>query len=160
MFDRFFVKGKVLLPLDIWNHFSDDKCIAQWKIFRFLFQNIFSKFYLIFYKNLTNSSLIFKDRPIKLFSRTLNISSLVVDKLGKNNKKGNYGFNYNYIKLYKVTRSSRLSWLVAHPTIFRLFMKGKFDAHVLWLLAQRICNWRDTACDFTVLTSSKDNIFI
>ena len=27
--------------------------------------------------------------------------------------------------------SSRLSWLVAHSRIFRLFMKGKFDAYVL-----------------------------
>ena len=29
----------------------------------------------------------------------------------------------------KVT-SSKLSWLVAHPSIFRQFMEGKFDAYV------------------------------
>ena len=32
---------------------------------------------------------------------------------------------------YRVVVSSRLSWLVAHLRIFRLFMKGKFDAYVL-----------------------------
>ena len=30
---------------------------------------------------------------------------------------------------------------VAYPSIFRLFMKGKFDAYVLWPLAQRVQNW-------------------
>ena len=29
--------------------------------------------------------------------------------------------------------SSILSWFVAHPRIFRLFMKGKFDPDPLWL---------------------------
>ena len=29
---------------------------------------------------------------------------------------------------YHKVPSSRLSWLVAHPSIFRLFIKGKFDA--------------------------------
>ena len=33
--------------------------------------------------------------------------------------------------IYRKVASSRLSWLVAHPSIFRLFMKGKFDAYVL-----------------------------
>ena len=28
--------------------------------------------------------------------------------------------------------SSRLSWLVAHARIFRMFMKGNFDAYVPW----------------------------
>ena len=49
--------------------------------------------------------------------------------------------------------SSRLFQLVAHPSIFRLFMKGKFDAYVLWSLAQRVQNWivdRSTARNFTV----------
>ena len=32
---------------------------------------------------------------------------------------------------YRKVASSRLSWLVAYPSIFRLFMKGKFDAYVL-----------------------------
>ena len=34
------------------------------------------------------------------------------------------------IKVFKVASSS-LSQLVAYPRIFRLFMKGKFDAYVL-----------------------------
>ena len=37
--------------------------------------------------------------------------------------------------------SSRLSWLVAHPRIFRLFMKGNFDAYVLWPLDKMVQNW-------------------
>ena len=32
---------------------------------------------------------------------------------------------------YRKVASSRLSQLVAHPRIFRLFMKGNFDAYVL-----------------------------
>ena len=32
---------------------------------------------------------------------------------------------------YRKVASSRLSWLVAHSGIFRLFSKGKFDAYVL-----------------------------
>ena len=33
--------------------------------------------------------------------------------------------------IYWKVGSSRLSWLVAHQSIFRLFMTGKFDAYVL-----------------------------
>ena len=32
---------------------------------------------------------------------------------------------------YHKVASSKLSWLLAHLRIFRLFMKGKFDAYVL-----------------------------
>ena len=32
---------------------------------------------------------------------------------------------------YRKVASSRLPWLVAHLSIFRLLMKGKFDAYVL-----------------------------
>ena len=32
---------------------------------------------------------------------------------------------------YRKVVSSRLSWLVAHPRIFRRLMKGKFDPYVL-----------------------------
>ena len=39
---------------------------------------------------------------------------------------------------YRKVASSRLSWLVAHFHIFRLFMKGKFDAYVP--LAKRVQN--------------------
>ena len=51
--------------------------------------------------------------------------------------------------------SSRLSWLVAHARIFRLFMKGKFDTYELWHLAKRVQNLKvdwSTACNFTVCT--------
>ena len=56
---------------------------------------------------------------------------------------------------YRKVASSRLSWLVAHPCIFRLFLKVKFDAYVLWPLAQRVQNWIvdwSTARYFTVHT--------
>ena len=33
--------------------------------------------------------------------------------------------------MYRKVASSRLSWLVAHPRIFRRLMKGKFDPDVL-----------------------------
>ena len=36
-----------------------------------------------------------------------------------------------YLALYSKVASSRLSGLVAHLRIFRLFMKGQFDAYVL-----------------------------
>ena len=32
---------------------------------------------------------------------------------------------------YSKVTSSRLSWLIAHPSIFKMFMQGKFDAYVL-----------------------------
>ena len=54
----------------------------------------------------------------------------------------------------KVERS-RLSWFVAHLRIFKLLMKGKFDAYVLWPLSTRVQNWivdGSSACDFTVFT--------
>ena len=54
---------------------------------------------------------------------------------------------------YHKVRSSRLPRLVAHLRIFSLFMKGKFDAYVLWPLAKRVQIWivdRSTARDFTV----------
>ena len=37
--------------------------------------------------------------------------------------------------MYRKVASSRLSQLVAHVRIFRLFMKGKFDAYILCPLA-------------------------
>ena len=53
--------------------------------------------------------------------------------------------------IYCKVASSRLSRLVAHFRIFRLFLKGKFDAYVLWPLAKRVQNWIvNTACNFTV----------
>ena len=64
------------------------------------------------------------------------------------------GFPENYaLTVYRKVASSTLSQLVAHFHIFRLFMKGKFDAYVLWHMAQRVQNWivdQSTARDFTV----------
>ena len=56
--------------------------------------------------------------------------------------------------MYRKVANSRLSHLVAHQSIFRMFMKGKFDAYVLWPLAKSFQNWivdRSTARDFTVI---------
>ena len=39
--------------------------------------------------------------------------------------------NYKIMLGYHKVKSSKLFWLVAHPGIFRRFMKGKFDAYVL-----------------------------
>ena len=58
---------------------------------------------------------------------------------------------------YRKVASSRLSWLVVHFHIFRLFMKGNFDAYVLWPLDKMVQNWivdRSTAGDFTVVDNS------
>ena len=55
--------------------------------------------------------------------------------------------------IYCKVVSSRMSRLVAHPRIFRLFMKGKFDDYLLWSLNKKVQNWivdRSTARDFTV----------
>ena len=68
----------------------------------------------------------------------------------KNQARDNVGKFHTYRKVV----SSRLFWLVAHLRIFRLFMKGKFDAYVLRPLAKLIQNWiinQSTARDFTVL---------
>ena len=42
---------------------------------------------------------------------------------------------------YRKFTSSRLSQLVAHLRIFRLFMKGNLDAYALWPLAKKAQNW-------------------
>jgi hypothetical protein len=54
---------------------------------------------------------------------------------------------------YHKVASSRQSRLVANPSIFRLFLKGKFDGYIMWSLAQRVQNWivdRSTVRDFAV----------
>ena len=54
---------------------------------------------------------------------------------------------------YRKVASSRLSWLVAHPSTFRMFIKGKFDTYALWSLTRSFQNWtvdQSTARDFTV----------
>ena len=63
-------------------------------------------------------------------------------------------FNFiTYTYTYCKVASSRLSRLVAHLRIFRLLMKKKFDAYILWPLAKRIQNWivdRSTTHNFMV----------
>ena len=61
---------------------------------------------------------------------------------------------FYYVHKYRKVVSSRLSRLVAHIMIFRRFMKGKFNANVLWPLAKKFQNWivdQSTAHDFTVV---------
>ena len=55
--------------------------------------------------------------------------------------------------IYRKVASSRLSRLVAHFHIFRLFLKENF-VYVLWRLDKMVQNWivdRSTTCNFTVL---------
>ena len=62
---------------------------------------------------------------------------------------------------YRKVASSRLSRLVAHFHIFRLFMKENFDAYVLWPLDKMVQNWivdRSTARDFTVYGNAKRTV--
>ena len=50
-------------------------------------------------------------------------------------------FKFILLKIvYRKVVSSRLSWLVAHFHIFRLFTKRKFDAYLLCFLAQKVQN--------------------
>ena len=46
------------------------------------------------------------------------------------------GFN-NYHKV----ASSSLSWLVAHPKVYRLLIEAKFDPYVVWPLTKSSKNW-------------------
>ena len=68
-----------------------------------------------------------------------------------------YFLSIPIIKLiYHKVVSSRLSRLVAHWGIFRLFMKGNFDAYVLWPLNKMVQNWIvdwSTAHNFTVISN-------
>ena len=57
---------------------------------------------------------------------------------------------------YRNVVSCRLSWLVAHFHIFRLFMKENFDAILLWPLDKMVQNWivyRFTTHNFRVRLS-------
>ena len=51
------------------------------------------------------------------------------------------GYTFEGSAMYRKVTSSRLSPLVAHSRIFRLFIKWKFDACVLWPLAKKVQNW-------------------
>ena len=62
-------------------------------------------------------------------------------------------FFKKFIQDYRKGVSSRMSQLVAQPGSFRMFMKPKFDAYVLWPLAKSVQNWivdRPTARNFMV----------
>ena len=55
---------------------------------------------------------------------------------------------------YRKVTSSGMPKLVAHPSILRTFMKGKFDFYVLLPLAKSFQNWiidQSTDQDFTVI---------
>ena len=43
--------------------------------------------------------------------------------------------------MHRKVESSSMSWLVARLRIFRLFMKGKFDAYIMWPLDKKIQNF-------------------
>ena len=43
--------------------------------------------------------------------------------------------------MYSKVASRSTFWLVAHPSIFRMFMKGKFDAYLLWPFTKSFQNW-------------------
>ena len=63
---------------------------------------------------------------------------------------------------YRKVTSSSLSWLVVYLWVFRLFMKGKFDAYVLWPLAkietdQKVYQWSN--CPFAKMIPSWENHF-
>ena len=62
-----------------------------------------------------------------------------------------------YFYLGDISVHSKIfSQLVARSRIFRLFMKGKFDAYILWPLAKRVQNWIvnwSTAYNVTVLNA-------
>ena len=64
-------------------------------------------------------------------------------------------------RLYRNVMSNRLSWLVADFRIFRLFMKGKFDAYVpLWPKDFKL-NSRPAYCSrlyFTVWLNCSSNL--
>jgi hypothetical protein len=65
--------------------------------------------------------------------------------------------------IYRKVISSRLSWLVAHQSTFNIFMKGKFDACVLWLLTKSFQNWivdQSTARNFTVIKMKLTNFLL
>ena len=47
-------------------------------------------------------------------------------------------YKYNF---YDTKTNTVKSQAVAHSRIFRLFMKGKYDACVLWPLYKRVKNW-------------------
>ena len=44
--------------------------------------------------------------------------------------------------IYPEVASSKKYRLLANPRIFRLLMKGNFDAYVLWPLDKMVQNWR------------------
>ena len=53
-----------------------------------------------------------------------------------------------YISKYCKVASRSTSWLVAHPRIFRLFMRRKFDAYVQ--RGSKLNSSLSTACDYRV----------
>ena len=113
-------------------------------IFFVCFSWILSKFFLQFPKSESIQMTIHRHFSSMLYPKF--VDSIV--------KTPQYAWKQLVIKDYCKVESSRLSRLVAHQSIFRMLMKGKFDAYVLWPLAKSFQNWivdRSTACDFTIL---------
>ena len=125
----------------------------------FLIRKIGKEFYeisepsrLVFRHQIYCCDQIFRPGKIKSFTRRQLHSITLLEFQSLDLLLFNLKHFYFYLKYCKVA-SGRLSWLVAHPSIFRLFMKGKFDAFVLWPLAKIVQNWivdRSTARDFKV----------
>ena len=96
--------------LTIFGHFWPFfKCLIDMDILKLL---LFLKFFLL----ITGHSMTKKIWKAKWIGKIGGISSV--------------GLNCFYL-LYRKFTISRLSRLVAHPSTFRIFMKGKFDAYVI-----------------------------
>ena len=69
--------------------------------------------------------------PVLQFETKNNFHVHDLYKTRKSTKNESSNFGLIEETIYRKVTSSRLSWLVAHLGIFRLFIEGKFDAYVL-----------------------------
>ena len=84
--------------------------------------------YYNFFPNLIEMSK--EEKYCKTFSMTPDVC-LIVNNWRLLHGRQSYILQVHNIKTdYLKVASSRMSWLVARPSIFRIFMKGKFDAYV------------------------------
>ena len=85
--------------------------------------------YYNFFPNLIEMSK--EEKYCKTFSMTPDVC-LIVNNWRLLHGRQSYILQVHNIKTdYLKVASSRMSWLVARTSIFRIFMKGKFDAYVL-----------------------------
>ena len=75
----------------------------------------------------------FASSPMHSNSNTVAVQIKLMHKLTNTAEKRTDGMHLleSLRTKYRKVASNRLSWIVAHSRIFRLFMKGKFDAYVL-----------------------------